>query len=79
VRFPEAAVARIAATLVKLDLSENEISSISGGQVECMQNLRWLSLSNNRIVVISDLTFDPLRALLYLDLSGNPMGRISAR
>ncbi len=79
VRFPENALARVAATLVQLDMSGNEVSSLAPNQIECLQKLRWLDLSNNRIVVIGDSTFDNLHSLLHLKLSGNPLGRISAR
>lgn len=79
VRFPENALARISSTLVHLDLSGNEISSLAPNQIECLQRLRSLDISNNRIVVIAEPAFDSLRALIHLDLSGNPLGRISAR
>jgi len=79
VRFPEAALSRIASTLARLDLSGNEISSVAPPQIECLQRLRWLNLANNRIVVIADSSLDTLFSLLYLDISGNPLGRINSR
>ncbi|ODM96941.1 Chaoptin [Orchesella cincta] len=79
VRFPENALARVATTLVQLDLSGNEISSLTASQVECLQKLRWLDLSNNRIVVVAENSFDNLYSLLHLDLSGNSLGKLSAR
>lgn len=78
-RFPENALARVANTLTKLDLSGNGVSSLSQNQIECLQRLRWLDLSNNRIVVVGDSAFDTLHSLLHLDIAGNPLGRISTR
>lgn len=79
VRFPENSLAKVASTLVHLDLSRNEISSLAPSQIECLQKLRWLNLADNRIVVIADPTFDFLHSLLCVDLSGNPMGKVSSR
>ncbi|CAL8100961.1 unnamed protein product [Orchesella dallaii] len=78
VRFPENALARVAATLVQLDLSGNEISSLAPNQVECLQKLKWIDFSNNRIVVIAENTFENLN-LFYLDISSNHIGKLSAR
>jgi len=79
VRFPESALSRTSTTLVRLDLSCNSISSLSPTQLEALTRLRWLNLASNRIVVIADGTFDGLQNLVHLDLSGNPLGRISVQ
>jgi Leucine-rich repeat (LRR) protein len=78
-RFPEAVLGRVAKTLVHLDLSGNDISSVNSIQVEALTQLRWLSLARNRIVVIADETFDSLSGLLHLDISGNALAKVTVR
>lgn len=59
------------ASVTKLDLSNNQIKSISA-DIASMQKLNHLSLANNKI---KDLPkgFSKLKSLKYLNLNNNPL------
>jgi len=59
--------------LTNLDLSDNQLTSITELSFRDVTNLRYLYLSNNRIQHIDRRAFRTLHKLLYLVLKGNPL------
>ncbi len=62
--------------LQTLDLSHNEIASLSGSSVLRAKNLWRLQLSNNRLAEVGAGLLSGLRALQVLDLSGNAISTV---
>ena len=62
--------------LVEIDLSNNVISSLSGGDLGQAPSLRVLDLANNRISILSDDAFAGLVQLREIDLSGNQLSAL---
>ncbi|XP_062588067.1 protein toll-like [Saccostrea cucullata] len=60
--------------LVKIDLSENELTDIRG--INCLSNLDTLILKGNKLKTISNDTFQGMSNLRVLDLSLNEVKRI---
>ena len=76
--FPERALAKASTSLTTLDISGNEIASLFE-QLECLQSIRKLNLARNKIVFMSDNVFDKVSNILMLDLSQNPLERLTDR
>ena len=57
--------------LRELDLSKNKIESIQKDDLEKLNLLKYLILSDNNIRYIETNTFDDLKQLIKLDLSKN--------
>ncbi|CAG7698441.1 unnamed protein product [Allacma fusca] len=76
--FPERALAKVSASLVTLDVSRNGIASLFE-QLECLTSIRRLNLARNKIVFMADTIFDKIQNILQLDLSFNPLARLTER
>lgn len=72
--------------LVKLNLEHNKLSfiphdlfratistSISGRQLQLISSLKYINLAHNRIQMIDNINFRPLKNLFSLDLSSNEL------
>ena len=59
--------------LEQLSLSSNQLKSLPGGVVDLAENLTALDVSNNRLSVVTEVTFSATtrHRLRHLDLSGN--------
>ena len=59
--------------LEQLSLSSNQLKSLPGGVVDLLENLTGLDVSNNRLSVVTGVTFNATtrHRLRHLDLSGN--------
>lgn len=65
-------ICQFSANLVSIVFSDNSISqNITRNTFGCLNNLRYLDLSNNSIPYISQNSFDDLIKLTFLDLSYN--------
>ena len=63
-------------SLIKLDLSENSISSINTLHLEKLRNLKSLKLVGNSISGTLDTAYLPKHSLVYLNLSSNNISRL---
>ena len=65
--------------LQRLDLSFNQIRSVSETGVASLKNLQALELQNNRISSLAELSFSALKKLQIIDLSNNLLETIPSR
>lgn len=63
--------------LVYLNISQNMLTRLYKGQFACLKKLQILSLENNNINIIEDLSFDGLSHLSILNLKNNNLFTIS--
>lgn len=66
------------ATVMKLDLSNNQINTIQPHILARAENVRILYLSGNKLTTIADNTFEWLKQLIILDLGNNQLKAICA-
>jgi Leucine-rich repeat (LRR) protein len=71
--IPTKALGSIRKSLKELDLSFNQIRSLSAADFNNLHSIKRLMLSNNKIESIEANTFEDLPWLEFLDLSGNPI------
>ena len=74
--IPVKALNPVQSTLKQLNLEGNHISTISNSQLNQIQSLVILRLSNNRIATVDDDAFCCLPNLNILDISFNPLKRL---
>ncbi|KAG8332066.1 hypothetical protein J6590_029675 [Homalodisca vitripennis] len=61
-------------SLVHLKMDDNRLCNIYGSPFRKMSRLRVLSLRNNKMTSLPEVTFKPLRHTMYsLDVEGNPL------
>uniref|UniRef100_A0AC34Q973 Ig-like domain-containing protein n=1 Tax=Panagrolaimus sp. JU765 TaxID=591449 RepID=A0AC34Q973_9BILA len=65
--------------LTKLDLSLNNFWTVTEKMWTYVENLQWLSLSNNQIVELKPYAFRPLGRLLYLSLAKNKLKNVNKK
>jgi Leucine-rich repeat (LRR) protein len=65
-------------TLLTLEMSDNQISSISDRQFTHLNKLKFLNLDNNPIVTLTSETFNGLSFLQKLSLDGTQISEISS-
>jgi Leucine-rich repeat (LRR) protein len=65
--------------LSRLDLRNNDITTLTQFSLRDLENLQYLLLSGNRISAVERDTFQNLGRLSYLVLSGNPLGNYVQR
>ncbi|XP_065570091.1 chaoptin-like [Artemia franciscana] len=73
IKFPDQTLSKVAQTLLHLDLSNNDIRSLSPSMFNPLVNLVYLDLSNNEFQTIPESAFSRLDSLVTLDLSHNPL------